>query len=160
MDAYVGLGANLGDAEGTVRAALGELGSLPRTRLVAASALYRTRAWGRRDQPDFVNAVAALETGLAPRALLDALLQVERRHGRTREAGGRWGPRTLDLDLLLHGDAVLDEPGLQLPHPQMHLRAFVMHPLAEIAPDAIVPAHGRAADLAAALAPDGMQALR
>ncbi len=140
--AYIGLGANLGDAEATVRAALGALAALPQTRLLAGSRLYRTPAWGRLDQPAFINAAAALETGLAPEALLDQLLALERSHGRERLDGERWGPRTLDLDVLLYGDAVIDSPRLRVPHPHLHERAFALLPLAEIAPQALIPGHG------------------
>ncbi|HVJ36581.1 MAG TPA: 2-amino-4-hydroxy-6-hydroxymethyldihydropteridine diphosphokinase [Stenotrophomonas sp.] len=140
--AYIGLGANLGDAQATVRAALAGLAALPQTRLFAASRLYRTPAWGRLDQPAFINAAAALETGLAPEALLDQLLALERSHGRERLDGERWGPRTLDLDVLLFGDAVIDSPRLRVPHPHLHERAFALLPLAEIAPQALIPGHG------------------
>ena len=144
--ACVGLGANLGDATATVRAAQQALGELPDTRLVAASRLYRTPAWGKVDQPDFINAAAALETALPPRALLDRLLSVERAFGRIRAADGsdRWGPRRLDLDLLLYGDAVVDEPGLCIPHPHLHERAFALLPLVDVAPDAVIPGVGPA----------------
>ena len=111
--AAVGLGANLGDAAASVGAAIRALDALPRTRRVAASRLYRSTAWGVTSQPDFVNAVAVFDTALAPRELLDALLAIDRRFGRVRVDGERWGPRTLDLDLLLHGDAEIDE-GLQV----------------------------------------------
>ncbi len=157
--AFVGLGANLGDAAASVREALRELDALPDTRLLRASRLYRTRAWGLEAQPDFVNAVAMLETMLAARDLLDQLLAIERAHGRDRDAETRWGPRTLDLDLLLHGDAAIDEPGLRVPHPHLHERAFVLLPLAEVAPDAVVPGHGRVRELAATMAAEGVQAL-
>ncbi|MFT4197558.1 MAG: 2-amino-4-hydroxy-6-hydroxymethyldihydropteridine diphosphokinase [Pseudoxanthomonas sp.] len=140
--ACVGLGANLGDAPATLRRALAELDRLPGTRVLAASRLYRTPAWGVTDQPDFVNAAALLDTALAPRPLLDALLAIERGHGRDRARETHWGPRTLDLDLLLYADAVLDEPGLQLPHPRLHERAFALLPLAEVAPEMAVPGHG------------------
>lgn len=140
--AYIGLGANLGDAEVTVRAALAALSALPETHLLAGSRLYRTPAWGRLDQPAFINAVAALETALAPEALLDQLLALERSHGRQRLDGERWGPRTLDLDVLLFGDAVIDRPRLRVPHPHLHERAFALLPLAEIAPQALIPGHG------------------
>lgn len=140
--AYIGLGANLGDAEATVRAALAALSALPESRLLAGSRLYRTPAWGRLDQPAFINAVAALETALAPEALLDQLLALERSHGRQRLDGERWGPRTLDLDVLLFGDAVIDSPRLRVPHPHLHERAFALLPLAEIAPQALIPGHG------------------
>ena len=157
--AAVGLGANLGDAAGTLRAALAALDALPGTRVVRASRLYRTRPWGVQEQPDFINAVAMLDTTLAPRALLDRLHAIERAHGRDRATEPRWGPRTLDLDLLLHGAAVIDAEGLRLPHPRIHERAFVLVPLAEIAPDATIPGAGRARELAGAMAGDGVEAL-
>ncbi|HVI25111.1 MAG TPA: 2-amino-4-hydroxy-6-hydroxymethyldihydropteridine diphosphokinase [Xanthomonadaceae bacterium] len=149
MRAWVGLGGNVGDAAATLRAALPALDALPATRLLRASRLYRTPAWGLTDQPDFVNAVAELETALSPRDLLDGLLAVERAFGRERRE--RWGPRTLDLDLLLHGDVALDEPGLHLPHPHLHERAFVLLPLAELAPGMPIPGHGRVADFLTAV---------
>jgi 2-amino-4-hydroxy-6-hydroxymethyldihydropteridine diphosphokinase len=144
--AFVGLGGNLGDAVATLRSAVQALAGLPETRLLQASRLYRTPAWGLQQQPDFINGVAMLETQLDPRALLEALLGVERDFGRQREAASRWGPRTLDLDLLLYGDAVIDEPGLQVPHPHLHERAFALVPLLEIAPDILIPGQGRARD--------------
>ncbi|MFT3762003.1 MAG: 2-amino-4-hydroxy-6-hydroxymethyldihydropteridine diphosphokinase [Pseudoxanthomonas sp.] len=150
--AFVGLGANLGDAAATLRSALRELDELPGTRRLRASRLYRTPAWGVEAQPDFVNAVAEVETALDARRLLDGLLGIERRHGRDRSREERWGPRTLDLDLLLYGDARLDEPGLRVPHPLMHRRAFVLLPLLEIAPDAAIPGFGPARNAASALA--------
>ena len=156
--ACIGLGGNIGDVEAALRAALAALATLPGTRVSRASGLYRTPAWGMRDQPDFINAAAVLETTLTPRALLDALLDIERGLGRERaDDGGRWGPRTLDLDLLLHGDAVIDEPGLVVPHPQLHARAFVLVPLAEIAPDAEVPGHGRVDALLARVDASGIR---
>jgi 2-amino-4-hydroxy-6-hydroxymethyldihydropteridine diphosphokinase len=157
--AFVGLGANLGEAAQTVREALQELDALPDTRLLRASRLYRTRAWGVEAQPDFINAVAMLETALSARGLLDALLAMERAHGRDRARETRWGPRTLDLDLLVHGDARIDEPGLRVPHPHLHERAFVLLPLADIAPDTVVPGAGRVLELAAAMAGDGIEAI-
>ena len=143
--AAVGLGANLGDVARSVRDAIDALGQLPGTRLVQASRLYRTPAWGVTAQPDFINAVALLDTGLSARALLEALLDIERVHGRVRVDGERWGPRTLDLDLLLYDDAVIDRPHLQIPHPRLHLRAFVLVPLAEIAPELRLPGRGSVA---------------
>ncbi len=151
VDAYVGLGANLGDAAGTLRAALGALAQLPGTRLVAASPLYRTPAWGRDQQPDFINAVARLDTALPARGLLQHLLEIERQFGRRREPGLRWGPRTLDLDLLLYGRQVIDEPGLQVPHPYLHERAFALVPLADLAPDLQIPGQGEVRTLLAGL---------
>ena len=159
--AYVGLGGNLGDAATTLRDALRALDALPTTRLLRASRLYRTRAWGNEAQPDFINAVAMLETQLPARALLDALLETEREFGRTRAADGsdRWGPRTLDLDLLLHGDSVIDEPGLHVPHPHLHERAFALLPLVEIAPDLVIPGRGLARTALQAMASDDIHAL-
>lgn len=159
--ACVGLGANLGDAAATVRAAFERLDALPRTRLLRASRLYRTPAWGNTAQPDFVNAAAALETALSPRELLDQLLGIERDFGRVRSPDGsdRWTARTLDLDLLLYGDAVIDAPGLRLPHPHLHERAFALVPLVEVMPDALVPGHGRAGDLLAAMVTGDIEAI-
>lgn len=157
--AVVGLGANLGDAGASVHDALAVLDLLPSTQLLRASKLYRTPAWGQVDQPDFINAAAVLETGLDARTLLDRLLAIERDFGRIRTAGERWGPRTLDLDLLLFGDAVIDEPGLQVPHPHLHERAFALLPLAEIAPDLAIPGVGRVGELARAMASDGIEAI-
>ena len=157
--AAVGLGANLGDAAATLRDAIAALADLPDATLLRASRLYRTPAWGRTDQPDFINAVALVETSLDARDLLDALLAIERRFGRVRLEGERWGPRTLDLDLLLFGDAVIDQAGLQVPHPHLHERAFVLLPLAEIAPALQVPGRGPVAALAAGMAADGIEAL-
>ena len=149
--AAIGLGANLGDAAATLRDALLAIDGLPQTRLLRASPLYRTAAWGNTDQPDFVNAAALVETVLSPRALLDALLDLERRFGRRREAGPQWGPRVLDLDLLLHGSRVVDEPGLRVPHPHLHERAFALLPLAQVAPDMEVPGRGPVRALLAAV---------
>jgi 2-amino-4-hydroxy-6-hydroxymethyldihydropteridine diphosphokinase len=142
--AYVGLGANLGDREGTIRAAVADLPGV-----VAVSTLRETDPVGITDQPRFLNGVAVLETELAPRELLDVLLAVERRLG--RERGRRWGPRTIDLDLLLYGDEVIDETGLTIPHPRLHERRFVLEPLADLAPKLVVPGHGRVKDLLAKL---------
>lgn len=158
--AYIGLGGNLGPAQATVSAAIAAIAGLPATTLLHASRLYRTPAWGDEAQPDFVNGVAAVRTGLAPRELLDALLAIERQSGRERDAEGRrWGPRTLDLDLLLYGDAVVNEPGLTVPHPHLHARAFVLVPLLEIAPDVVVPGFGPARAALADMAIEGIEAL-
>ncbi|MEO6155740.1 MAG: 2-amino-4-hydroxy-6-hydroxymethyldihydropteridine diphosphokinase [Thermomonas sp.] len=157
--AAIGLGANLGDARASVLDAIVVLDLLPETRVLRASKLYRTPAWGQVEQPDFINAAVLLETGLGARVLLDRLLAVERNFGRIRSPGERWGPRTLDLDLLLFGDEVIDEPGLQVPHPHLHERAFAMLPLADIAPELSIPGVGLVGELAAAMASDGIQAL-
>ena len=157
--AAVGLGANLGDAAGTIRDAIDALACLPDTRLLRASRLYRTPAWGVTAQPDFINAVAVLETALPARDLLDALLDIERACGRVRIDGERWGPRTLDLDVLLYGDAIIDEPGLRVPHPHLHERAFALLPLLDAWPDAVIPGVGLARECAAAMAVDGIEPL-
>lgn len=141
VTAYIGLGSNLGDPPSRIRGALADLAGLPQTRLLQTSSLYRSLPLGPPDQPDYVNAVAALDTALAPEALLDALQALEAQHGRARD-GQRWGPRTLDLDLLLYGDRQLTTPRLTMPHPGLPQRAFVLYPLAEIAPDLQVPGLG------------------
>lgn len=145
------VGSNLDDPEVQVRAAFAALASLPGTRLVARSSCWRNPAVGPGPQPDFVNAVAGLLTRLAPAELLAALLGIERRQGRDRSSGVRWGPRRIDLDLLVHGTTVLDSADLVLPHPRMASRNFVLFPLLEIAPGLDVPGHGPVAQLAARL---------
>lgn len=147
MPACIGLGANLGDAAGTLRQALQALASDPAMRGLQASALYRTPAWGREDQPDFINACARFDTVLAPLPLLQRLQALEAAHGRERLPGGHWGPRTLDLDLLLYGGQVIDLPQLQVPHPWMTQRAFVLRPLLDVAADWVVPGHRPVRDL-------------
>lgn len=150
--AFVALGANLGEPVRQIEAALKELAHLPDTRLIARSSLWRSQPEGFTAQPEFVNAAAALETRLAARGLLAALLDIERRHGRERHF--RNAPRTLDLDILLYGECVLDEPGLHLPHPRLHRRPFVLLPLMEIAGgELIIPGHGNLVGLVQALAP-------
>lgn len=129
--AYVGLGANLGDREGTIRAALAALAEEDGIEVVAVSTLRETEPVGVGPQPRYVNGVAELSTSLGPRALLDRLLETERRFGRIRVPGVH-GPRALDLDLLLYGDEQIEEPGLTVPHPRLHERAFVLEPLAEL----------------------------
>jgi 2-amino-4-hydroxy-6-hydroxymethyldihydropteridine diphosphokinase len=138
--AYVGLGSNLGDPRRQLREAVHALAALPATRLVAASGLYRSAPLGNPDQPEFLNAVAALDTELDPEALLDGLQAIEERHGRERPF--RNAPRTLDLDLLLYGARVQATDRLTLPHPRMHERAFVLRPLADLAPGAAIPGRG------------------
>lgn len=146
--AFVGLGSNLGDPQAQLRRALHALRDLRASSLQRASGLYRTPPWGLVDQPPFINAVAELDTALAPPELLAELIAIERAAGRVRD-GARWGPRVLDLDLLLHGDAVVATPGLTLPHPHLHERAFVLLPLAELDPALPVPGHGCVRDLLA-----------
>jgi len=145
--AYVALGSNLKEPQRQLQAGFDALARLPGTTLIARSSLYLSAPVGYADQPDFVNAVAAIRTTLAPRALLDALLAIEREQGRVRDFPN--APRTLDLDIALYDERVIHEPGLTVPHPRMHERAFVMVPLAEIAPDAVVPGRGPARALLA-----------
>lgn len=140
--AYIGLGSNLAEPEHQLRSAVEALARLPHTRLLTVSPFYLTPPMGPPGQPDYVNAAAALETTLPPLELLDALLAIEAAQGRTRD-GVRWGPRTLDLDLLLYGDEVICHPRLTVPHPGLAERAFVLLPLADIAPGLILP-DGRA----------------
>lgn len=146
--AWIGLGSNLDDPPAQLDAGLAAIDRLPRSRRVRTSAFYHTPPVGPPDQPAFCNAVAAVDTGLQPLALLDALQAIEAAAGRRR--GRRWGPRTLDLDLLLYGERVIDEPRLQVPHPRLHERGFVLVPLAAVAPETVVPGRGTAAELAAA----------
>jgi 2-amino-4-hydroxy-6-hydroxymethyldihydropteridine diphosphokinase len=157
--AYVGIGSNLGDPPARVRAALDALGALPRTRLVAASPLYANPPFGPVPQPEFVNAVAALDTALGAIDLLHHLRAIEQAHGRVRD-GTRWGPRSLDLDLLLYGDAVIAIDGLTVPHPGLPERNFVLYPLADVAPGGLeVPGLGPLAALLAACPSDGLRKL-
>jgi 2-amino-4-hydroxy-6-hydroxymethyldihydropteridine diphosphokinase len=157
--AYIGLGGNLGDPRQRLLDAFDALDRLPRSRLRARSALYRTAPVGPQDQPDYVNAAARLETELTPLELLEQLLEIEQRLGRVRD-GRRWGPRVIDLDLLLHGDRALEHPRLRLPHPELHRRAFVLIPLAEVAPaDLSIPGRGSRGALLDACDPAGVTAL-
>ena len=146
VSAFIALGSNLDDPVAQIRSALSTLAAMLETRLVRHSSLYRSPPVGYRDQPEFVNAVAEIRTRLAPRELLDQILAVESNQGRIRDFPN--APRPLDLDILLYGGYVVNEPGLTIPHPRMLERAFVLVPLAEIAPDAVVPGVGRVAGLA------------
>jgi 2-amino-4-hydroxy-6-hydroxymethyldihydropteridine diphosphokinase len=146
MRAYVGVGANLGNREETIGRALELLGERDRVKVVAVSELRETDPIGFTDQPRFLNGAAAVETDLGPRELLDALLAVEQELGRTRD-GPRFGPRTIDLDLLVYGDRRVAEPGLTVPHPRLAERAFALEPLAELEPDLEIPGSGRVSDL-------------
>ncbi len=153
--AYVGVGSNLQDPVRQVQAALAELGRLPRTRLVNRSSLYRSKPIGYAAQPVFVNAVAVLDTALAPHELLSELQSVEARHGRSRSFPN--APRTLDLDLLLYGERQQADPALTLPHPRMHERAFVLKPLVELVPGILIPGKGLAAARLDACAGQGLE---
>jgi 2-amino-4-hydroxy-6-hydroxymethyldihydropteridine diphosphokinase len=143
--AVVAIGSNLDGPAERVRQAFDELAGLPSTRLLARSSLYRTAPVGYLAQPAFVNACALVETSLGPRELLEGLLAIERRHGRVRDIPD--GPRTLDLDIVLYGDRVMHEHGLTLPHPRAHERAFVLAPLLDVWPEAVIPGRGGAAFL-------------
>ena len=149
--AYVALGANLGDRQATILAALAELDAAEGVDVVAVSSLADTDPVGYLDQPRFLNGAAALETSLGPRALLDLLLAVERRHGRAREGVPAQGPRTVDLDLVLYENAEIEEPGMTIPHPRLHERRFVLEPLAELDPSLEVPGKGKIQTLLAEL---------
>jgi 2-amino-4-hydroxy-6-hydroxymethyldihydropteridine diphosphokinase len=134
--AYLGLGGNLGDPQKSMGTALRMLDADPLSRVVAVSSLYRTPPWGKTDQPDFLNATAEVLTSHSPRELLDLCLEAEQRLKRVRQE--RWGPRLIDIDILIFGDETVHEDGLEIPHPRMLERAFVLAPLAEIAPDFMV----------------------
>jgi 2-amino-4-hydroxy-6-hydroxymethyldihydropteridine diphosphokinase len=154
--AYIGLGANLGDARGALHAAFVALAALPATELLRHSSIYRSAPIDSSG-PDYLNAVAELRTALEPLALLYRLQAIERAQGRERPY--RNAPRTLDLDLLLHGQTLIDSPELTLPHPRAHERAFVLQPLAELAPDLIIPGRGKACELLAAVADQSIERL-
>jgi 2-amino-4-hydroxy-6-hydroxymethyldihydropteridine diphosphokinase len=145
VSAYIGLGSNLEQPVDQLRAGIAALAALPETVLEQCSSFYLSAPVGRLDQPDFINAVCRLRTALAPAALLRRLLAIEAGRGRSRAVSG--GPRTLDLDLLLYGDRTVQQPGLALPHPRLHERAFVLYPLYELAPDLVIPGRGALADL-------------
>ncbi len=159
VPAWIGLGGNLGEVGTAIERALAALAALPGTQVEAHSRLYRSPPWGVLEQPPFVNAVTRIRTGLPAGELLAAMLAIERDAGRRREAEQRWGPRTLDLDLLLYSDASLCLPGLTVPHPRIHQRGFVLVPLAELDADLVVPGQGRVADLLAAMDASAVEAL-
>lgn len=154
--AYVGLGSNLVDPIRQVQRALERLADLPDSELVTASPLYRSAPMGPADQPEYINAAAALLTCLEARDLLGALIGIETAMGRVRE-GERWGPRIIDLDLLVFGRLELDEPGLRVPHPGISSRNFVLYPLRDLAPELWVPGQGRVAALASVCTSDGIE---
>ena len=147
--AYVGLGANIGPRETTLVRAVDRLRATDGIEVLAVSQLRETEPVGVVDQPPFLNGAVELETALAPRELLDVLLEIERALGRVRHE--RWGPRTVDLDLLVYGDEIVDEPGLSVPHPRLHERRFALEPLSELAPELDVPGLGRVSDALSAL---------
>lgn len=155
---YIGLGSNLAEPRQQLEAALAALGRLPQTTLSAISSLYASDPLGPPDQPRYINAVAALDTELAPLQLLDALQHIEQEQGRVRKAE-RWGPRTLDLDILLFGTRQISEPRLTVPHYHMHARAFVLYPLAELAPGLRLPDGRELAQLLAACPRAGLERL-
>lgn len=157
LPAYIGLGSNLDDPVAQIVRAFAELAELPATRVVARSSLYRSPPLGGMSQPDYVNAVAAILTRLEAPALLEALHGIERAHGRERTASPRWAARTLDLDLLVHGDLELKSGQLEIPHPGISQRNFVLLPLLEVAPFLYIPGLGAVAKLAAASDGSGLE---
>lgn len=139
QDAYIALGSNLGDREANIAGAIEAIAQLPDTAVVRCSTIIQTDPVGPEGQGPYLNGVAHIQTSLEPRQLLDQLLAIEARFGRYRAGEQRWGPRTLDLDVLIYADRIIDEPGLSIPHPRLHERAFVLIPLSEIAPDITIP---------------------
>ncbi len=158
IEAFIGIGSNLDDPIAQVRSAITALTAIPQTRMAAHSQLYRNPPMGPIDQPDYVNAVAALTTALSAEALLAQLQRIEAEAGRTRN-GVRWGPRPLDLDLLIYGDQRIQTDQLSVPHPGIPDRAFVLYPLAEIAPQLLVPGMGAVSTLLAAIDDNGLKAV-
>jgi len=156
MDAWIGLGSNLGNPGARLKEALLQLEDAAGIALRKVSGLYRTAPWGKLDQDDFLNAVAMVETELQPGELLDVLLQIERQMGRDRSAD-RWGPRCIDLDLLTYDDLVMKSPGLEIPHPRMHLRAFVLRPVLELDPDFIIAGKRSAKECLSGLDDQGIE---
>ncbi|MFG0246040.1 MAG: 2-amino-4-hydroxy-6-hydroxymethyldihydropteridine diphosphokinase [Phycisphaerales bacterium JB052] len=140
-EAYIAIGSNLGDRAQTIESAVDSIRALDQTELVCVSSIIETEPVGPDGQGAYLNGALCVRTGLGPRPLLEALLEIERTHGRDRDHEQRWGARTLDLDLLVYGDQILDEPGLCVPHPRLHERSFVLIPLAEIAPELSIPGH-------------------
>jgi 2-amino-4-hydroxy-6-hydroxymethyldihydropteridine diphosphokinase len=155
VQVYVGLGSNLDDPVGQLQRAIYELAEIPATHLISCSGFYRSDPMGPPDQPTYINAVARLETSLSPLAILDELQQIEKAHGRKRTL--HWGARTLDLDLLLFGTQIIDSPRLQVPHPGISERNFVLYPLQEIAPDLEIPGKGTLQELIVSCSPEGLE---
>jgi 2-amino-4-hydroxy-6-hydroxymethyldihydropteridine diphosphokinase len=157
MKVYIGLGSNLANPETQVLSAQQDLAKLPLTQDIAMSSLYKSPPMGPKDQPDYINAVVALETSLSPNDLLSQLQEIEQQHGRVRQR--HWGERTLDLDILLYGDEQINEPHLHVPHKGIADRAFVLYPLAEIAPNLLIPKFGHITELLASCPKDGLERL-
>lgn len=155
---YIALGSNLDEPANHIQRACQELGALPQTRCLQYSRLYQSAPHGPTDQPDYINAVAELETRLPPNELISVLQALEKEHGRVRTAE-QWGPRPLDLDILLYGDQQIDAPDLQIPHPYMAERAFVLYPLAELVADLNIPGYGLLSDLLQSCPADGLEPL-
>jgi len=155
--AFIGIGSNQNHPPEQLDKALRQLISLSQTSRITCSPRYWTAPWGEPDQPDFLNAVAAIDTRLDAEALLQALLAIESNQGRTRNEGQRWGPRPIDLDLLLYGEQIFDQPELQVPHPRMTQRAFVLVPLLDLAPDLMIPGRGAARDYLKGLDQTGLR---
>ena len=154
--AYIGVGSNLDDPPAQIRRAFGRLAELPATRVILTSPIYRTRPFGPVDQPDFANAVTGLLTQLRPRELLAGLHSIEAAQGRPKERQ-RWGPRVIDLDVLVYGRERLEDPDLTIPHPGIVERNFVLYPLADIAPDLDIPGLGRVAELKGRVTSEGLR---
>lgn len=157
---YIGLGSNLGDPAANLHSAIAQLAGTEGVELRGVSRFYASKPMGPQDQPDYVNAVACLKTTLSAHELLQALFRVERAHGRVRDASLRWGPRTLDLDLLLYGDAIINEPNLQVPHPGICERSFVVLPLADLAPHLTLPDGRKLQDCLVILSCDDLYLLK
>lgn len=155
MRVFIGLGSNLANPQTQVLSAQQDLASMPMTQWISISSLYKSPPMGPQDQPDYINAVVALETTLSPYDLLSQLQQIEQHHGRIKKR--HWGERTLDLDILLYGEQQIDEADLQIPHKGIAERAFVLYPLAEIAPDLNIPKHGQIAKLLALCPQDNLE---
>jgi len=155
MRTFIGLGSNLENPCAQIKTAINDLKQIPESRLLASSSLYKSPPMGPQDQPDYINAVVELETTLSPHQLLDALQHIEQQHGRVRNR--HWGERTLDLDVLLYAEQVINDDRLTVPHPGLSERAFVVYPLAEIAPDLLVPLKGNIADIQRNCSRDGLQ---
>ncbi|PPD50240.1 MAG: 2-amino-4-hydroxy-6-hydroxymethyldihydropteridine diphosphokinase [Methylobacter sp.] len=156
--AYLGLGSNLAEPVEQIKSARRAIALIPGVKEIACSSLYRSLPMGPQDQPDYINAVMAVETGLSPQDLLKSLQKIEKAHGRERK-GQRWGARTLDVDILLYGEQIIDLPDLIVPHSGIAERSFVLHPLSEIAPHLTIPGKGNIADLLAKCPLVGLQRL-